>query len=92
MVATVISNGTRVWLAELLDEGWDAEVVASPAIVNRYRLVLVDDLEEQVRERVTPGRVGVLARRDGASLFFPCADVHEARSLLESAVTESAAA
>lgn len=92
MGATVISSATRAWLAELLEEGWTAEVIQSRPIVHRYRIRLVDDLEDAVRERVTPARVGVHARRGESTLFFPCADVDEARSLLDGAAAEADAA
>lgn len=91
MAATAISQATREWLAELLEDGWTAEVVESRPVVHTYRLRLVDDLEEAVRERVTPGWVGVRATRGDAVLAFVCADVAEARGLLDGAVAQVAA-
>lgn len=90
MVA-VVSYGTRVWLADLIRAGWEARVVESRPVTSRYRLVLVDDLEEQVREVTRPARVGVLVERDGSGMFVRCGSSEEARYLLEAALAEAEA-
>lgn len=91
-MATVVSAATREWLAELLAEGWTAEVVSSRPIVHRYRLRLVDDLDEALLERVTPARIGVRARHGSSSLFFPFDTAGAARLFLELAVRAAEAA
>jgi len=87
MANAVVTFGTRCWIADLIRAGWTPSV-SEHRPVGRYRMRLVDDLEDVVREAVGPPRVGVLLMRDSEALFVPTADEGEARELLVAALEE----
>jgi len=87
MATLAVTYGTRCWIADLIRAGWTPSVSEHRA-VGRYRMRLVDDLEDVVREAVGPPRVGVLLVREPDAVFVPTADEGEARELLEAALEE----
>ena len=89
MATITISYGTRQWLAELLQAGWEASIVERRDVRADSPVLLAEHLAELNRVKVQPAmEVGVLVTDGHSGSFIPCATKAEAVELLKSALME----